>query len=109
MPGGQNNSTHPSSLDASHPVVGAARHLACVISLVVLQGSSIYLYGRRYHHNAQQNPHSFTCSLPLAPLPFTFPVLPALALASQKRTESKKRPATLVQALGWLQLHREHL
>ena len=34
MPGGQNNSTHPSSLDTSQPVVGAARHPACVISLV---------------------------------------------------------------------------
>lgn len=97
MPGGQNNSTHPSSLDTFQPVVGAARHPACVISLV-----PSYPAGQPYLSLWTESlpqctaKPSFIHMLPApCPPPFTFHVPPAFALTSQKRTESKKQPADL--------------
>lgn len=97
MPGGQNNSTHPSSLDTSQPVVGAARHPACVISLVPSHpaGQPYLSLWTGSLPQCTAKP-SFIHMLPApCPPPFTFHVLPAFALTSQKRTESKKQPADL--------------
>ena len=97
MPGGQNNSTQPSSLDTSHPVVGAVRHPACVIPLVPSHpaGQPCLSLWTGLLPQCTAKP-SFIHMIPApCPPPFTFPVLPAFALTSQKRAESKKQPADL--------------
>ena len=97
MPGGQNNSTQPSSLDTSHPVVGTVRHPACVIPLVPSHpsGQPCLSLWTGLLPQCTAKPSFIHMIPPPRPPPFTFPVLPAFALTAQKRTESKKQPADL--------------